>query len=316
MASMDSLTLHTQLDSVIASRKKAEELGKKKKKRTQGAGNNNQSNPFFLEDQNTTADWYFGNLSAVGAGESEFKRIWGSISLEDNWRRSNKTSIIKPTEQQVAVAEDPEDATPSQNGSAATDEVGKIFLQLPLTGVRLLMYHRKDQQYTILSPSLEKISDTKIDNSSAIAPWLVCSAGDLHLLILDAADWSIKKVDKRNAHVEQEFKIDPLLTTNPSFVFIREYQNLIFLYDEITGLSIFNNIGIKLKTYQIGTSHFNFLGQELYYLKDKKINFIDLFSGDTRQVDLPGQCDNILITDERLIKITANRLDFFEFQSQ
>jgi hypothetical protein len=178
------------------------------------------------------------------------------------------------------------------------------------------MYHRKDQQYTILSPSLEKISDTKIDNSIAIAPWLVCSAGDLHLLILDAADWSIKKVDKRNAHVEQEFKIDPLLTTNPSFVFIREYQNLIFLYDEITGLSIFNNIGIKLKTYQIGTSHFNFLGQELYYLKDKKINFIDLFSGDTRQVDLPGQCDNILITDERLIKITANRLDFFEFQPQ
>jgi hypothetical protein len=183
-------------------------------------------------------------------------------------------------------------------------------------GVRLLMYKRKDQQYTIFSPTLEKISETTIDNSIAIEPWLVCSAGDLHLLILDAADWSIKKIDKRDSHVEQEFKIDPLLTTNPSFVFMREYQNLIFLYDAITGLSIFNNIGIQLKNYQIGTPHFNFLGHELYYLKDKKINFIDLLTGDTRQVDLPGQYNDVLITDERLIKISANRLDFFEFQPQ
>lgn len=183
-------------------------------------------------------------------------------------------------------------------------------------GVQLLMYERKDQQYTILSPSLEKTSETKIDNSIAIAPWLVCSSGDLHVLILDAADWSIKKVDKRDAHVVHEFKVDPLLTTNPSFVFMREYQNLIFLYDEITGLAVFNNIGIKVKTYQTGTPHFNFLGQELYYLKDKKINFIDIYTGDIRQLDLSGTCDDVLITDERLIRITSNRLDVFEFQPQ
>lgn len=133
MASMDSLTLRTQLDSVIASRKKIEDAGKKKKRRSQGNGGSNQSNPFFLEDSNTTADWYFGNLSAVGAGQSEFSRIWGTISLEDNWRRSNKSSVIRDELTQVASIEEGDETTESSEIEKSTDEAGKIFSQLPQT---------------------------------------------------------------------------------------------------------------------------------------------------------------------------------------
>lgn len=133
MASMDSLTLRAQLDSVITSRKKTEEAGKKKKRRSQGGGTSNQSNPFFLEDSNTTVDWYFGNLSAVASGQSEFSRIWGSIPLEDNWRRSNKSSVIRDELTQVANVEESEESAETTEGEKAVDEAGKIFLQLPLT---------------------------------------------------------------------------------------------------------------------------------------------------------------------------------------
>ncbi|MEQ8363127.1 MAG: tetratricopeptide repeat protein [Cyclobacteriaceae bacterium] len=133
MASMDSLTLRTQLDSVIASRKKIEEAGKKKKRRSQGSGSSNQSNPFFLEDSNTTADWYFGNLSAVGAGQTEFSRIWGTIPLADNWRRSNKSSVIADNLKAVANVEEREDTVEKADDEKSTDEAGKIFSQLPLT---------------------------------------------------------------------------------------------------------------------------------------------------------------------------------------
>ncbi|MFY0607928.1 MAG: methyltransferase [Cyclobacteriaceae bacterium] len=34
--------------------------------------------------------WYFYNPSLIGSGSSEFKRIWGARTLEDNWRRSQK----------------------------------------------------------------------------------------------------------------------------------------------------------------------------------------------------------------------------------
>ncbi len=38
------------------------------------------------------AKWYFYNPTTIGRGSSEFKRIWGSRTLEDNWRRSSKSS--------------------------------------------------------------------------------------------------------------------------------------------------------------------------------------------------------------------------------
>lgn len=133
MASMDSTVLRTKLDSVVTSRKRIEEGGKKKKKRTQGNVNSNQNNPFFMQETNTTADWYFGNLSAVGAGQSEFNRIWGNIPLEDNWRRSNKSSVIGQELNQIAKVEEINNITETTESKLPTDETNKIFQQLPLT---------------------------------------------------------------------------------------------------------------------------------------------------------------------------------------
>lgn len=180
-------------------------------------------------------------------------------------------------------------------------------------GVRLLMFERSNQTYTILSPSLQQTDQSQIEKAVAIEPWLICSSGDYQLLVLDAADWSIKKVDPRDWQVMNEFKIDSELTANSPFTYLREYQNFIFLLDKKNTLTIFNGIGIKLKTYSIGNQHFNFLGQELYYIKDKKIHFVDLFTSETREMELPGQFENMLITDERMIGINPDQLTFFEY---
>ena len=134
MASLDSITLRTQLDSTLASRKQAQEIGKKKRKRSQSNGGNNQSsNPFFLEDSNTTGDWYFGNLSAVASGQSEFQRIWGTIPLEDNWRRSNKSAIDQQVSEQAVVASGAGELTTESSNVKEVDEAAQIFLQLPKT---------------------------------------------------------------------------------------------------------------------------------------------------------------------------------------
>ncbi len=140
MASMDSLTLRKQLDSTMASRKKAETV-KKKKRRSENSGGNsggNQSNnPFFnTSDPNAEqVDWYFGNASAVSLGQSEFQRIWGQIALEDNWRRSNKSIAVVNAQDPLAATRNPEERG-KKIGEGPTikkevDEVAKIFSQLP-----------------------------------------------------------------------------------------------------------------------------------------------------------------------------------------
>ncbi len=134
MATVDSATLRLQLDAALTARTQKQEVAKKRKKRqSNGTGNNNQSNPFFLEGSQATLDWYFGNLSAVALGQSEFKRIWGNVSLEDNWRRSNKSVINQPAAQETTVAtvaEAKDGAIPLANND---DQLNNLFLQLPLT---------------------------------------------------------------------------------------------------------------------------------------------------------------------------------------
>ncbi len=135
MASMDSLTLRSQLDSVFASQKQAEEvLQKKKKKLESKGGGNSGNNPFFNQESTSTTDWYFGNLSAVGIGQTEFQRIWGNISLEDNWRRSNKTGTITASKGNSESDQKGKETEVAETKSEkSSDEAGKIFNQLPKT---------------------------------------------------------------------------------------------------------------------------------------------------------------------------------------
>ena len=80
-------------ESYIAKIKKEDEENKQQLLNAQnfgssfggGASVNNTSNK---------GKWYFYNTQALGFGESEFQRIWGTRPLEDNWRLSDKSSIV------------------------------------------------------------------------------------------------------------------------------------------------------------------------------------------------------------------------------
>ncbi len=91
LALLDSAMLRTRIDSVLEARKPKDDGKKKKRRRTSSSGSNQQGT-FYQTESTSTTDWYFGNLSAVSSGQGEFRRIWGNIGLEDNWRRSTKSA--------------------------------------------------------------------------------------------------------------------------------------------------------------------------------------------------------------------------------
>ncbi len=49
-------------------------------------------------ENNTGNGWYFSNQSSVSFGFNEFLRLWGNRKLEDNWRRSTKSSFAEATQ--------------------------------------------------------------------------------------------------------------------------------------------------------------------------------------------------------------------------
>jgi tetratricopeptide (TPR) repeat protein len=133
LASFDSLTVRTKLDSILESRKIPEDTSKKKRKRSSSTtSGGSQGSAFFNEESTATSDWYFGNPSAVALGQSEFQRIWGTRSLEDNWRRSNKTSVINELQTPVTQADVTQPDQPTAEvKTEKVDEVGKLMEQLP-----------------------------------------------------------------------------------------------------------------------------------------------------------------------------------------
>ncbi|MDH5609777.1 MAG: tetratricopeptide repeat protein, partial [Cyclobacteriaceae bacterium] len=88
--------LEENLDQMEASDKERKEKEKKERRRSafvsSGSELNNESLPTIHE--NTTGTWYFYNTAEISKGLSEFKRKWGSRTLEDNWRRSQKSGIM------------------------------------------------------------------------------------------------------------------------------------------------------------------------------------------------------------------------------
>jgi tetratricopeptide (TPR) repeat protein len=93
LAKMDSASIYRKLDSAYQLKKLAEEKNARKRKANRINIESENNNPFATGDNDGgTTTWYFGNPSAMSIGQSEFKRVWGDVSLEDNWRRSMRSA--------------------------------------------------------------------------------------------------------------------------------------------------------------------------------------------------------------------------------
>ncbi len=138
LASLDSAILRKQLDSTFSVRdKKLASLKKKKKRNDTNTNSSTQQNSLFGNNQSTTtSDWYFGNSALVASGQTEFQRIWGSIALEDNWRRSGKSSVLNErvaTNLKPAEVVNNDAVVTEKTTELKRDEAGELMRQLPRT---------------------------------------------------------------------------------------------------------------------------------------------------------------------------------------
>lgn len=191
----------------------------------------------------------------------------------------------------------------------------------PRDGARLFVYFRGLRQYWYMNPSFEVTSSHVLDSAFAIDPWLVCPSGDHNLWILDAADWSLQKIEPKKGITLADETFETATGKDPAdFTFMREYQGFLFLLDQSEGILIFNSLGKRIRTIAIkDLAAFNFLGEELYYQDGPVLRFFDLFSAETREVAVPSHPHSptpspasfTLLTDEKLYRIGPLRIDIF-----
>lgn len=130
---LDSASLRNLLDSVYAE-SSARKTSEKKKKRSAVTANGGSGRSSALVPQNAgvaSSEWYFDNPSALATGESEFRRIWGGIELEDDWRRSSKSQVVAASTAAAPTAPVPtSDLTATPATPETKDPVAEQFLAL------------------------------------------------------------------------------------------------------------------------------------------------------------------------------------------
>lgn len=182
----------------------------------------------------------------------------------------------------------------------------------PRDGSRQFIYSQQSQRFAFFSP--ETKLEYLIEQQYAIDPVLACASGDNQVWILDRSDWSLKRVNPSQQKVIAEASIDQKqFTKTPEFMFIREYQNFLFLIERNSGILIFNSLGKQIKKLSASKiEYLNFLGEELYYKVNDKLLFYDLFDSSTREVSTDPACKFVLLTDVRKYIVYQNRIEIFK----
>jgi hypothetical protein len=162
--------------------------------------------------------------------------------------------------------------------------------------------------------SEETKQEFTIPQEFVIEPSLICSSGDHNVWVLDKADFSLKKISPAEPKMLAEVRIDTsLFKKKPEILMMREYQNFLFILDKHVGIVVFNGIGKRIRVIsEPSLTYFNFLGEELYYKKDGKLVYYDLFDTSKREEDVDPACKYVFVTDVRKYLVYENRIDILE----
>jgi len=119
----------------------------------------------FRDNIEASGQWYFYNQSALTFGRTEFRNRWGDRKLEDNWRRSNKTTTGAITNTMGVGGEQA-----GENGNNVADIKSKEFYlkNLPLTDSLLEESDKMiaDALFNSARVYHEKFNDTERANQS------------------------------------------------------------------------------------------------------------------------------------------------------
>ncbi len=186
----------------------------------------------------------------------------------------------------------------------------------PLDGAQAFFYQRNSGKYGTLSSDLAFATLVDLEPSLAVTPWLICPM--LHeLWILDVGDFTLKKTAGGAITQGWETPLPPVVSRNPDdLIYMKEYQNYIFLLDRSAGVHVFNSLGRYVNTIrEKGATYFGFLGGEAYFTRGREIIYADLFTGETRNQEI-SPCRSSFPVDEYVFLVYDHYVDIAPFKTQ
>ncbi len=192
---------------------------------------------------------------------------------------------------------------------------GQVSLIEAWQGLRIFCYYQDFQDYLYLNRFLTESERFSVPNNQASFLSLVTLAWDNNLWIVDAQELNLKKIELPSNELitETPFNLN-LENSSYQFEHIRDYQNRLYISDKQNGILIFDRFGNYLETLPIsGVEHFSFVADELVYLKDDSVFFIDVYTKKEREIGLPDPSYKfVLMENSVLICFADTKVDLYQ----
>ncbi|MFD2246065.1 hypothetical protein [Pontibacter ruber] len=185
--------------------------------------------------------------------------------------------------------------------------------------MKLFLFYEDRQELLLLDRFLRPIGSTRLADYNYTGNIRAATlASDDSFWLFNETDFSLSKIDIRYQKPIVETPLDLVLDKARFDVrFMREYQNMLYLLDANGGVYVFDNLGnYKKKLPFTGLSYIGFRGNELYFVKEGKLHFFDLYKLQERTLDLPRNKAYVsaLVGDNNIFLFTKNEVDLYTLE--
>jgi hypothetical protein len=181
--------------------------------------------------------------------------------------------------------------------SYSPTKLGDITLLEAWHGFQIFSFYEDFQEYVLLDRFLTRDTRYPLSQSSSNYVDICTISSDQNLWVFEENQLRLAKINLNIREIEVEIPLEFIINANDhNIAYLREYQNLVFLVDNISGIYVFDNLGNYLRKINgSGINYCAFYKDDIYYLADNKIYINNLYKEGHQTIDLaPGQYRGVL----------------------
>jgi hypothetical protein len=182
--------------------------------------------------------------------------------------------------------------------------------------MKILLFYQDRQELLLLDRFLRPISNTTLTDINYTGTAKVAAlANDDNFWLFDETNLTLSKLALNLRKVVIETPLNLILDKERFDVKqLQEYQNMVYLLDA-NGIFVFDNLGNYKKKLPIsGISSIGFLNNELYFVQNNTLHFIDLYTSKKRTIQLSKPFLTALASQGHLYMFSPKQLDIYSIK--
>ena len=190
--------------------------------------------------------------------------------------------------------------------SFCPEKLGDITLLEAWHGFQIFAFYEDFQEYTLLDRFLTRDTRYQLSQSSENYVDMCTISSDQNLWIFEENQLRLIKLNLNIRAIDIEIPLEFVLDANEhKITFLREYQNLVFLVDENSGIYVLDNLGNYLRKIDApGIKYCSFRDEHLLYLQNNEVHDINLYQGTHEVINIsPGEYLGLLPLEKAVLLV-------------